>query len=151
MAARAAAVSPRAVAAAAAAGGGAAPPPPVVQYVVLRRDLWRGLGWPLGAVAAQACHAATAALWLSREDEVTRRYCEGPALDAMHKVVLEVKSEQQLVNLSEKLKDSGVVHKLWMEQPENIPTCLATKPYAKDDVAVLFKKYNLCKDPIGPK
>ena len=60
MAARAAAVSPRAVAAAAAAGGGAAPPPPVVQYVVLRRDLWRGLGWPLGAVAAQEGVAAGA-------------------------------------------------------------------------------------------
>ena len=50
---------------------------------------------------------------------VTRRYCEGPALDAMHKVALEVKREQQLGNLSEKLEDSGAVHKLWMEQPEN--------------------------------
>ena len=37
----------------------------------------------------------------------------------MHKVVLEVKREQQLVNLSEKLEDSGAVHQLWMEQPEN--------------------------------
>ena len=52
---------------------------------------------------------------------VTRRYCEGPALDAMHKVVLEVKREQQLGNLSEKLEDSGAVHQLWMEQPENHP------------------------------
>ena len=59
---------------------------------------------------------------------VTRRYCEGPALDAMHKVVLEVKREQQLGNLSEKLKDSGVVHKLWMENNLTVRTGRTSAP-----------------------
>lgn len=31
---------------------------PLVQYVVVRRDLTAVLQWPLGAVVAQACHAA---------------------------------------------------------------------------------------------
>lgn len=31
---------------------------PLVQYVVVRRDLTDALQWPLGAVVAQACHAA---------------------------------------------------------------------------------------------
>lgn len=31
---------------------------PLVQYVVLRKDLTAKLNWPLGAVVAQACHAA---------------------------------------------------------------------------------------------
>lgn len=31
---------------------------PLVQYVVLRKDLTVKLNWPLGAVVAQACHAA---------------------------------------------------------------------------------------------
>lgn len=31
---------------------------PLVQYVVLRRDLDTELNWPLGALVAQACHAA---------------------------------------------------------------------------------------------
>lgn len=31
---------------------------PLVQYVVVRRDLSTSLNWPLGAVVAQACHAA---------------------------------------------------------------------------------------------
>ena len=26
---------------------------PLVQYVVLRRDLWIDLGWPLGSIVAQ--------------------------------------------------------------------------------------------------
>ena len=34
----------------------------VVQYLVVRGDLLAALGWPLGAVMAQACHAATAAI-----------------------------------------------------------------------------------------
>ena len=35
---------------------------PLVQYVVLRRDLWTELGWPLGSIVAQvsALAAATA-------------------------------------------------------------------------------------------
>ena len=32
---------------------------PLVQYVVLRRDLWTDLGWPLGSIVAQACASYT--------------------------------------------------------------------------------------------
>ena len=66
-------------------------------------------------------------------------------------VVLEVKSETQLKNLSSKLEEAGVKHKLWIEQPENYPTCLATKPYRRSEVAQHFKKLQLCKAPIAPK
>jgi hypothetical protein len=60
-------------------------------------------------------------------------------------VTLEVKGETQMMNLSEKLKLGGISHKLWMEQPENIPTCIATKPYPKSQVSSFFKKLKLCK------
>jgi hypothetical protein len=99
----------------------------------------------LGPTAWQGCHAATAALWLSRDDAVTQSYCSPEALDSMHKVVLHVKGQAQLLTLANKLTDAGVVHKLWMEQPENFPTALATKPYVKQDVAVHFKKCQLAK------
>ena len=36
-----------------------------------------------------------------------------------------------------------------MEQPENMPTCIATAPADKSDVGPLFKKYSLCKASIG--
>lgn len=61
------------------------------------------------------------------------------------KVVLEVKGEQQLRNLSSRLTDSSIAHKLWVEQPENFVTCLATVPCPKADVQQHFKKIQLCK------
>ena len=53
-------------------------------------------------------------------------------LDNMHKVVLEAPGESDLIKMSEKLKENGVDFKLWIEQPENFPTCLAVKPYPKE-------------------
>ena len=76
------------------------------------------------------------------EDAASAAYVE--ALDSMHKVVLQVKNEAALRKLSAKLDEAGVRHKLWIEQPEGIPTCLATKPYYKEDVAIHFKKLRLC-------
>lgn len=60
-------------------------------------------------------------------------------------VVLEVKGETQLRNLAAKLREGGVAHKLWIEQPEDFATCLATHPAAKSTVAAHFKKLKLCK------
>lgn len=51
-----------------------------------------------------------------------------------------MKGETQLRNLSSKLAEAGIKHKLWIEQPEDYATCLATKPYRKSEVAQLFKK-----------
>lgn len=59
---------------------------PIVQYVALRRDLWKEEAWPLGSIVAQGCHAATAALWLSRDTDVTTLYCSSDNLDHMRKV-----------------------------------------------------------------
>mmetsp|Transcript_31063 Transcript_31063/g.73840 ORF Transcript_31063/g.73840 Transcript_31063/m.73840 type:complete len:198 (-) Transcript_31063:83-676(-) len=117
----------------------------IIQYVVLRRDLWTELSWPLGSIVAQACHASTAILWETRNDPVVGEYCSSHNLDSMRKVVLEIKGETQLRNLSAKLSDAGIPHKLWVEQPEDFPTCLATKPCLRSDVAPFFKKLQLCK------
>ncbi|KAL8152846.1 hypothetical protein V2J09_010606 [Rumex salicifolius] len=70
-----------------------------------------------------------------------------PAADVVvqYVVTLQVKGETHILNLSEKLKAGGIDHKLWVEQPENIPTCLATKPYPKSLVSSYFKKLQLCK------
>lgn len=116
---------------------------PLAQYVVIRKDLVESLKWPLGSVLAQACHAAVAAVWLHKDHPHTLQYCGD--LDSMTTVTLEVKGEAQLINLAEKLRDNGISYKLWIEQPEKFPTCLATKPYPKSEVAHYFKKLKLCK------
>ncbi|KAK9052850.1 hypothetical protein SSX86_029480 [Deinandra increscens subsp. villosa] len=115
----------------------------LVQYVVLRRDLIDT--WPLGSVVTQGCHASVAAIWSHKDDPHTMDYCSPANLDSMHKVTLEVKGEVQLKNLSEKLTSNNIAHKLWIEQPENYPTCLASKPYPKSVVSAFFKKLKLCK------
>lgn len=84
-----------------------APDDPIVQYVVLRRDLWNELGWPLGPVIAQACHASSAAMFLHLEDNSTQQYIAAGNIDHMHKVCaaycmaafLTHKANQQLICL----------------------------------------------------
>lgn len=51
--------------------------------------------------------------------------------------------EANLHALGSKLTADGIQHKLWIEEPESIPTCLVTKPYPKDRVQSYFKKYKL--------
>ncbi|XP_077600327.1 putative peptidyl-tRNA hydrolase PTRHD1 [Stigmatopora nigra] len=126
-----------------AASGAAGTPGRLVQYIVVRSDLVHKLSWPLGAVITQACHAATAAIHLHYADGDTQHYLA--ELDSMHKVVLGAPDEVALTGLSASLTQAGVAHKLWMEQPENIPTCLALKPYPKETVQAHMRKFKLFK------
>ncbi|XP_042245739.1 putative peptidyl-tRNA hydrolase PTRHD1 [Thunnus albacares] len=126
-----------------AASGAAGSPGRLVQYVVVRSDLVHKLSWPLGAVITQACHAATAAIHLHYGEPDTQQYLT--ELDSMHKVVLAAPDEAALSGLSDNLTQAGVSHKLWIEQPENIPTCLALRPYPKETVQPLLRKFKLFK------
>ncbi|XP_067884535.1 putative peptidyl-tRNA hydrolase PTRHD1 [Heterodontus francisci] len=115
----------------------------LVQYVVLRGDLQRSPGWTLGALVAQACHASIAAIHLFYPEPNTQKYLS--ELDSMRKVVLEAPDEQTLIKLSKTLREANIDHKLWIEQPENVATCLALKPCPKDQVQKQLKKLKLLK------
>ncbi|CAH0723647.1 unnamed protein product, partial [Brenthis ino] len=119
----------------------------IVQYVLLRSDLLKELGWSIGSLVAQACHASTAALHIFRDDEHTIQYLND--LDSMHKVVLEVPNEESLKKIAQKLQENAIDHKLWIEQPENIPTCLALKPYPKEQVKKYVGKFKLYKETLN--
>ena len=121
-------------------GGGARP---AVQYIVLRRDLQETEGWPLGALVAQGSHAAVAAVAEHWDTPACRAYVAPDAIKRMTKAVLEVKGEPQLRGLAAKLEEGGAAHVLWVEQPENFPTCLATAPARKSTLAPFFKKCRL--------
>ena len=131
---------------------------PLLQYVVLRRDMWAagggpgapsGAPWPLGAVAAQAAHAATAALWESRDAPDTVSYCTGDALNHMTKVVLEVADGAALEALAARLGGAGVAHRVWVELPEGVPTAVASAPGRKSMLQPHFKAGKLCRVGIG--
>ncbi|KAI8973273.1 peptidyl-tRNA hydrolase II domain-containing protein [Mycotypha africana] len=114
---------------------------PLTMFIVVRKDLAKKLQWPAGSVMTQACHAATAILHLTREDDNTKEYLND--LDNMHKVVLETKNETSLENLANALAANNISFKKWIEQPENIPTALATAPLKgrSPEVLAAFKKY----------
>lgn len=111
----------------------------IVQYIVLRKDL----KWPLGALITQCCHASTSAIHLYNSDTQTQQYLND--LDRMHKIVLGIENLVDLDDLNKTLNENNVKFKLWIEQPENIPTCLATKPYPKTEIERFFKKFKLFK------
>ncbi|VDM30446.1 unnamed protein product [Hydatigera taeniaeformis] len=113
----------------------------LVQYIVVRSDLKASLSWSLGAVIAQACHASTAALQKFAEHEDTRAYVAD--LENMHKVVLGVSDEVKLAFLSQRLEGEHIDFVLWREQPENILTALALRPYHKKAVRNLLTEYPL--------
>lgn len=136
----------------------------LIQYVVVRQDL----DWPLGAVVAQGCHASVAAVAQGLEHDVegtseaaaadrrapapqnhdtwsyTKQYVDSATnLAHMRKCVLGVKDLPALQKMAEKLQTAKVPHFLWQEQPENVPTCLATWPRPKPDIQKLFKGLKL--------
>lgn len=59
---------------------------PLIQYAVIRNDL----GWPLGAIVSQGCHATNAAIaeGLRNNDAETQAYLSPENLPHMHKCVL---------------------------------------------------------------
>ncbi|KAL6783863.1 hypothetical protein ACKKBG_A40325 [Auxenochlorella protothecoides x Auxenochlorella symbiontica] len=121
---------------------------PLIQYIIIREDLWKEQGWSLGSVMAQGCHAAVAAVWESKGAKSTEEYCSSANIDSMRKVVLQVPNEAQLLRTATCLESAGIAHKVWMEQPEAIPTCIATTPQLKSIVGSALKRLPLCKRPL---
>ncbi|KAJ2852477.1 hypothetical protein J3B02_003469 [Coemansia erecta] len=112
-------------------------------FIVMRKDLQKVLNWPLGSIVTQGCHATTAVMWKYRDDERVKAYTAD--LESMHKVALETKNEASLLKMAENLKEKNIPYHLWIEQPENIPTCLATIPVMRSDLGDALKKCSLLR------
>eukprot|EP00049_Salpingoeca_infusionum_P023572 m.12862 g.12862 ORF g.12862 m.12862 type:complete len:172 (+) comp5876_c0_seq2:191-706(+) len=119
---------------------------PFIMHVILRADLITKLGWPVGSVVAQGCHAVSAVLATHMDNPDVQAYLK----DVSHltKAVVQVRNEAKLRNLSAKLTEKGVQHHLWLELPENIPTAIATVPTRKSNVDKAVRKLQLFQDPF---
>lgn len=115
------------------------PEDPIVQYVVVRKDL----KWPKGAMIAQACHASIAAVWNSQNDAYTQEYLKNQ--DSMHKVVLGAENEEDLREVSKSLEEANIGHKLWLEQPDNVYSCVASAPAPRSALKPFFSKFKLLR------
>ncbi len=97
--------------------------------ILTRKYAPQMLAWNKGAVIAQACHAAVAAIARFGEHEMTRAYLAD--LPSMTKIVLATKSAEEYRSILEALKAGSWEHYEWVEQPENVSTCIALRPYPK--------------------
>ncbi|KIY50166.1 peptidyl-tRNA hydrolase II [Fistulina hepatica ATCC 64428] len=98
----------------------------LVMQLVVRRDLLSQ--WGLGPLMAQTAHATAAVLYETREQANTIAYLND--LRNMRKVVLETPDAKSLEKLAFLLSaaDPPIPHHLWLEQPQNVTTCLAFAP-----------------------
>lgn len=68
----------------------------------------------------------------------TQAYVSAENLPHMHKIVLQTPKNVSLAELAAQLAaethEAMPPHYLWLEQPENIPTCLAVAPNRKPEV-----------------
>lgn len=118
-----------------------------MQYVVVRRDF--DPPWPAGALIAQGVHASVSAIWESRDTPITKEYClqTGSQENSlqMHTVVLEAKSEKDLVKLKEKLESLDIGFVEWIERPEGVRTAIASWPGKRSQLKAAFGKFRLFK------
>jgi peptidyl-tRNA hydrolase len=89
--------------------------------------------------------ASTAVIAENLQDRETSEYINKKNIDNMRKVVLKVESEKELLDFEKTLVENKVVYKLWKEQPENINTCIAIKPYWKSHISPFVKMLKLFK------
>ncbi|EMD33152.1 hypothetical protein CERSUDRAFT_118214 [Gelatoporia subvermispora B] len=106
---------------------------PLVMQIIVRRDLLDAEGWGVGPLMAQVAHATSAVLHETRNLPATQTYLAD--LQNMRKVVLQIPDGGSIERLSNMLASSSppVPHHLWIELPENVPTCLALAPNPREN------------------
>ncbi|KAI0343686.1 peptidyl-tRNA hydrolase II [Trametopsis cervina] len=106
---------------------------PLTMQIIVRRDLLEAEGWGVGPLMAQVAHATAAVLHETRDRPETISYLDD--LKNMRKAVLQTTDEASLKRLSDLLTNSAppIPHHLWIEQPENVPTCLALAPNRREN------------------
>lgn len=72
-----------------------------------------------------------------------RNVCRFYTLNDYISISIQAPDVSKLNSLGEVLQQNDIKHKVWIEQPENIPTCIALKPYRKEDVHKYVKKFKL--------
>jgi peptidyl-tRNA hydrolase len=97
----------------------------LVQYLILTERLTKE--WGMGPAIAQAAHAVSGCLAKYWTDESIQDYIMD--LPSMHKVILSVENVADLETLAESLRKGAVDFYAWREQPEDVCSALAIKPY----------------------
>lgn len=115
---------------------------PLVMQLIVDKRLIQDEGWSMGPMMAQAAHATAAILARTAAAPDTMEYLALENLGAMRKIVLQTPDGVGLRELAEKLEsarresDATPSFHLWVEQPEDVPTCIAVAPNRKPKVTL---------------
>ena len=115
----------------------------LVQYIIVRNDLIKQHNWSLGSLISNASHASISIIHDTYNDTHTQQYIKQENNVQMHTVTVAVSDEAELLSSSRMLKSSNILHTLWHEQPDNIHTVIATKPYLKSIIKPLLAHLRL--------
>ena len=116
---------------------------PIVQYIIVRNDLGRNQDRAFNTLISHTSSASTAAIHMYYNHEDTKAYLKDG--DNMRKKILQVENEEELLELDIKLMIQKVDYRMWLKQPENYATCIATRPYPISELAQHFKKLKIYK------
>jgi peptidyl-tRNA hydrolase len=106
--------------------------------IVIRKDL----NFKKGPIITQACHAVSALVYEHRSDPRLLDYFSN--MQELRKITYKIPSVDQLWQLKNELNLLGIMHYEWIEQPENITTCVAFGPLEMDDrIRGIFDKYQV--------
>lgn len=99
--------------------------------------------WNIGGLIANGSHASISVITSQLNDSDVIAYIDPHNEHQMHKIVLSVNNDQELLIIAHRLDENNIIYKLWIEQPESIPSCLAIKPYQRKIIAPLMKDLKL--------
>ena len=115
----------------------------IVQYIIVRNDVYRNQERSFNQILQHTSSAAAAVIHKYYHHKNTRDYLKD--LDGMRKKVFQVHDEKELFALENNLVSNEIDYKMWIKQPGNFATCIATRPYPISEISEHFKTVKLYK------
>ena len=115
----------------------------IVQYIIVRNDAYRNQERSFNSILQHTSSASAAVIHKHYHHKYTRDYLKD--LDNMRKKVFQVNDEKELFELENKLVSNEIDYRMWIKQPGNYATCIATRPYPITEISSHFKNVKLYK------
>ena len=115
----------------------------LVQYIIIRNDVYRNQKGSFNSMLQHTSSASAAVIHKHYNHKYTREYLKD--LDGMRKKVFQVDDEKELFALENKLVSNEIDYRMWIKQPGDCATCIATRPYPTTEIATFFKNVKIYK------
>ena len=115
----------------------------IVQYIIVRNDVYRNQERSFNTILQHTSSAATSIIHKHYHHKNTREYLKDG--DDMKKKIFQVNDIKELSTLANLLQSNSIDFRIWVKEPDNIATCLATRPYPVSEISKYFKNVKIYK------